>query len=194
MADFEKAFEITMGHEGTYSDDVDDVGGETYRGISRRYNPNWNGWILIDEYKKSDFSVDEWFRIKGDEMNNLVFNFYKDRYWNPWWGDEIDDQSIANEMFDTSVNMGVGRAVKFLQKGLNCLNRNGILYLDIVEDGAFGNNTFQAYNSLPAKDLPVLCKIMNVLQGMHYINYMTKSPTQEKFARGWFTRVDFRKA
>jgi hypothetical protein len=28
---------------------------------------------------------------------------------------------------------------------------------------------------------------------MHYIEYMTKSPTQEKFARGWFNRVDIKK-
>ena len=37
MADFNIAFEITMGHEGGYSFDKDDAGGETYRGISRRY-------------------------------------------------------------------------------------------------------------------------------------------------------------
>jgi len=35
----------------------------------------------------------------------------------------------------------------------------------------------------------ILLKIMNVLQGMHYISYMNKSPVQEKYARGWFGRV-----
>jgi hypothetical protein len=32
---------------------------------------------------------------------------------------------------------------------------------------------------------------MNILQGMHYINYMQKSPIQERFARGWLERVAF---
>jgi lysozyme family protein len=129
--------------------------------------------------------------MKGTMIDDLVISFYKDRYWNPWWGDDIDDQDIANEMFDTSVNMGVSRAIEFLQKSLNYLNRNGKIYADIVEDGAFGKNTFRAYNSLPKKDRDVLYKMMNVLQGMHYMNYMSKSPIQEKYARGWFNRVDF---
>lgn len=194
MADFEKSFYITMGHEGGYVNDPDDAGGETYRGISRRYNPNWNGWSIIDDCKRFDFGVQQCLDMKGNVIEKSVMNFYKSRYWNPWWGDEIDSQEIANEMFDTSVNMGVGRAVKFLQQSLNYLNRNGRLYSDIVEDGVFGENTFRAYNSLPKRDLPVLYKMMNVLQGMHYMNYMSRSPIQEKYARGWFKRVELRKA
>ncbi|GAJ23902.1 unnamed protein product, partial [marine sediment metagenome] len=38
-------------------------------------------------------------------------------------------------------------------------------------------------------DLSYLLKVMNILQGMHYIEYMRKSPTQEKYARGWLKRV-----
>ena len=39
MADFNDAFDETMGHEGGYVNDSNDAGGETYRGISRRFNP-----------------------------------------------------------------------------------------------------------------------------------------------------------
>ena len=189
MANFEESFYKTMGHEGGYVNDPNDAGSETYKGISRRYNPSWNGWILIDDCKKFDFSIKDCLRM-NNQMDGLVMDFYKDRYWNPWWGDEIDSQEIANEMFDTSVNMGVSRAVKFLQKSLNYLNRNGRLYSDIVEDGDFGKNTMRAYNSLPKEDIPTLYKMMNVLQGMHYMNYMSRSPIQEKYARGWFKRVE----
>lgn len=181
MANFKEAFDKTMIHEGGYSNDPDDVGGETYRGIARKFNPNWEGWKIIDA-KGIDKKL----------LDPLVENLYKEKYWNPFLGDELD-QIIANEMFDTAVNMGVGRAVKFLQRSLNLLNRNGKLYSDIVEDGDFGNNTMRAYNSLPKKDLFILFNMMNVLQGMHYIEYMTKSPTQEKFARGWFNRVEIKK-
>lgn len=193
MADFKEAFEITMGHEGTYDNDPDDVGGETYRGIARRYHPNWEGWKMIDDCKRYDFPMNDCLRMQGEKMNELVEVFYKDRYWNPFWGDWIENQQIANELFDTGVNMGVGRAIKFLQIGLNVLNRNGRLYSDIVEDGSFGNATMRALRSLPQRDMGTLYKIINVLQGMHYISYMKKSPTQEKYARGWFNRVEFKK-
>ena len=193
MANFDEAFEITMGHEGGYVHDPDDVGGETYRGISRRYNPSWAGWEVIDDCKRFEFGLKECLRMKGTLIDDLVKDFYKDKYWDPFWGDSIDNQLIANELFDTGVNMGVGRAVKFLQKSLNYLNRNGRIYSDIVEDGDFGENTERALRSLPERDHKLLFKMMNVLQGMHYMNYMSKSPTQEKYARGWFKRVRFEK-
>lgn len=40
MADFQESFRIAMGHEGGYSKDPDDAGGETYKGISRKFNPS----------------------------------------------------------------------------------------------------------------------------------------------------------
>jgi len=186
MANFNKAFDITMAHEGGYVNDPDDAGGETYRGISRRFNPTWEGWKIIDECK--DKNKD----FPNNELDPLVRSFYKERYWNPFLGDELD-QIISNEMFDTAVNMGIGRAIKFLQQGLNLLNRDGKIYSDIVEDSSFGTNTLRAYNSLPKSDMEILCVILNVLQGMHYIEYMKKSPTQEKYARGWFKRIEIKK-
>ena len=95
-------------------------------------------------------------------------------------------------MFDTGVNMGVGRAAKFLQRALNLLNQGGKRYSDIVEDGKVGNNTIKALKAcISYKGDEFVYKILNILQGMHYIDYMTKSPTQEKYAYGWLKRVDF---
>jgi hypothetical protein len=34
---------------------------------------------------------------------------------------------------------------------------------------------------------------MNILQGNHYLEFMSKSPIQEKFAYGWLDRVEFLK-
>lgn len=52
MADFKTAYKKIEAAEGGYCFDPDDAGGETYKGISRRANPNWNGWISIDAIKK----------------------------------------------------------------------------------------------------------------------------------------------
>lgn len=53
MATFNDAFKKLVKTEGSYVCDSDDSGGETYRGISRRYNPKWEGWNIIDTYKRS---------------------------------------------------------------------------------------------------------------------------------------------
>jgi len=191
-ADFERSFELTMGHEGGYSNDPNDAGGETYRGISRRYHPSWPGWGVVDGIK---INCGDLKKVLGEnaELLLLVKAFYKDHFWNKFLGDEIPDQMIADELFDTSVNMGIEKAVRFLQISLNVLNRNQKNYPDIIEDGVLGPNTLKvlkSYLAYLAIDRPdFLLKVMNVLQGMHYIEYMRKSPIQEKYARGWFNRV-----
>jgi len=192
LANFLEAYNITMKNEGKYSNDATDVGGETYCGISRRYHPSWDGWKIIDNYKnKPGFPNTAY---KDDELASLVELFYKATFWDINLLDYFSSQKIANEMFDSSVNMGIGRVVKFLQRALNVLNKNGSLYPDLVEDGKVGSNTLKALNSyLEHKDESFLYKVMNILQGMHYIEYMTKSPTQEKFAFGWLERVEFLK-
>lgn len=48
MADFKTAYDITSGLEGGYVNDTNDLGQETYKGISRRFWPHWDGWQHID--------------------------------------------------------------------------------------------------------------------------------------------------
>ncbi|SHJ30206.1 Predicted Peptidoglycan domain-containing protein [Malonomonas rubra DSM 5091] len=192
MADFESAFKITLGHEGGYVFDPDDAGGETYRGVSRRYHPGWVGWSSIDRLKQQAENRRQLNRLlaEDDDLQLQIRDFYKQHYWDRFQGDAIDSQQLAEELFDTGVNMGVHRAVRFMQEGLNLLNRNQKSFKDILEDGKSGPGTLAALNAYLAKDpAEHLLKIMNVLQGMHYIDYMRKSPAQEKYARGWLKRV-----
>lgn len=189
MAQFEKAFQRTMRHEGGYANDADDLGGETYRGISRKFNPSWLGWRKIDRAKRKRGFPGSLSRDTALQAD--VEAFYKQHYWDKFQGDAVGNQGVANEMFDTGVNMGVTRAITFLQRGLNVLNRNGKIYKDLVADGLFGPKTLVALRAYLKNDKPeLLLKILNVLQGMHYIEFMSKSPVQEKYARGWFNRVD----
>ena len=102
----------------------------------------------------------------------------------------IPSQMIAEELFDTGVNMGIHRSVRFLQESLNLLNRNQKNYEDIKEDGLLGPGTLNALEIyLENDDSPFLLKIMNILQGHHYIEYMRRQPNQEKYARGWLKRI-----
>ena len=187
MADFKKAYAKTMGHEGGYVDDPTDAGGETYKGVSRKYNPSWFGWALIDQAKDEPNFPDNLGGYAG--LDEAVEDFYKDKYWDVNLLDEFP-QATAEEMFDTGVNMGIGRAARFLQTSLNYMNRNGGLFADLVVDGKIGGKSLDALSKCE-KDEDVLLAMLNTLQGKHYMNYMDKSPSQKKYARGWFRRVKF---
>lgn len=196
MADFNISYTKTMSHEGGYVDDPDDAGGETYKGIARRFNPDWSGWNIIDEVKKTLTNSSHLPRLLDNNVSlqQRVKDLYKQLYWSPFRGD-LMPQPLADEMFDTAVNMGVGRTVGFLQRALNIMNRNATLYPDMVEDGQYGPTTHRLLYTYFQKDtVDYLVKIVNILQGAHYIEYMTKSPTQEKYARGWLNRVTFNKS
>jgi len=194
MANFNEVFEKTAAIEGGYVFDPDDAGGETYKGISRRFNPSWKGWKIIDDLKQANRRKRKFDRIfEQDKMlQEEIRIFYKQLYWDRFRGDEIPNQEIAQELFDTGVNIGIHRSVGFLQESLNLLNRNQKNYNDVVEDGLFGLKTLKALKAyLKIDKLQYLLKVMNILQGTHYIEYMRKNPIQEKYARGWLKRVKF---
>jgi len=189
MPEFVPAYEKTMGHEGGYGNDPDDAGGETYKGISRRYNPTWEGWEIIDSMKShADFPA---ILKQLPLLQNSVHDFYKKYYWNSNKLDDVNSQAIADEMFDTAVNMGRSRAAKFLQESLNYLNRNEKLFDDLKVDGYIGSASLRALDYiLDQNEEELLLKVLNVLQGNFYLNYMKENPVQEKFMRGWFNRVN----
>ena len=119
MATFDDAYKRVIKSEGSYVCDSDDSGGETYKGISRRYNPKWEGWDIIDKYKRS-------YRGKplskvldaDDRLEDMVKELYKTNYWDIFELDNIPSQPIAYQMFDTCVNCGPASAVRFAQASL----------------------------------------------------------------------------
>lgn len=188
MVEFEIAYNLILEYEGGYSNDPIDKGGETYKGVARRYSKTWAGWLLIDALKSEEhFPAD---LINNNVLTQLIKKHYREKYWDVLLLDEVISQELATELFDISVNMGPHRAAKFLQVALNVMNRNEKNYFDLVEDGVVGNKTINTLKIYFTKDDPeFLIKIINILQGNHYIEFMRESPQQEKFARGWLKRV-----
>jgi len=145
---FADVFESTMHHEGGYSSDPNDFGGETYKGISRIYWPNWVGWAIVDAWKakpvQSDMGGENWLQ-NNERLQRYVVEFYKAQFWDTWRGDDVleIDQAVAAELFDTGVNMGEKKAVYYLQRALNVLNRGGKSWPDISEDGSVGPKTLR---------------------------------------------------
>lgn len=189
---FDNAYKKTSGNEGGYTNNAADKGGETFAGIARNYHPGWSGWTLIDSYKK---------KYSGNGLNKALFadvtvmtkvkNFYRLNFWDKARLDRIDtlSPSIAEKMYDIGVNMGISRPAKWLQQGLNLLNKNGKVYANIAEDGAIGAKTISALEScIKTGSESRLLTILKILQGSFYIKRMTESPSQRIFI-GWFDRV-----
>lgn len=96
---------------------------------------------------------------------------------------------VAEEMFDTGVNMGPAVAAGFLQRALNALNRNGRDYPDVALDRRIGARTLAALTAFlrlrgPAGET-VLLKAMEALRGAHYVALAESRPANEAFLYGW---------
>jgi len=184
---FRKAFNtIINGFEGKYTNDKDDPGGETYKGIARNMNGIFEGWRIIDKYRGGNNFPNV---LEADgTLQGLVMDFYKKNYWDKFMGDKLGEKT-GLEMFDQSVNLGTGRAVEHLQRSLNILNNMQKLYPDIETDGVMGNQTFETYISCCAKQGEnLLVAVLNMFQGKYYIELMEKKEVFEKFY-GLFKRV-----
>ena len=182
---FVKAYKNLIGAEGGYSNRKEDAGGETYKGISRRYNPDWKGWEIIDSLKENDnFPA----ILKSQEdLEELVQEFYYNNYWKKFNGDNLP-YLIAEELLEQSVVLGTWKtAGKNLQKALNLLNRNGRLFPDLIVDGKVGKKTLEAVNKVNQR------RLLTVLNGLEFCRFkesMEKRPINEVFV-GWFNRVNF---
>lgn len=185
MADFIIAYSRTSIHEGGWNNDPTDKGGETFKGISRKFWPAWNGWPIIDSMgTPNNFYEDI---AKNMQLEQLVREFYIDNFWNKINGDRIVDQDIANEVYDTSVNMGYVVAVIFLQRSLNLLNNNGKLYKNITVDGVVGPETLAILNTHRAPKAVLKC--LNGFQFERYKDIAENSQEQEKYFLGWLNRI-----
>ena len=166
MAQFEQAFELMIKDEGGYvlHNVEGDTGGMTYAGIARNKNPQWQGWALVD---KKEF---------GGSLTGMVREFYRTEFWDKMRGNEIENQEVANTVFNFGVNAGMGMAVKLAQ-----------LIVGATPDGGIGAKTIEKLNQVTDgqrfKESYALTKIAR------YAEICNKNRTQSKFLLGWINRT-----
>jgi lysozyme family protein len=200
MTDFKVSYNKSMCHEGQYSNDPRDLGGETWKGISRKNWPTWEGWLVIDSIKRAVNAVDLVKALRADEeLEEMVQEFYQANFYDNLKFNEINIQEIADELFDTAINQGAVKAVQYFQQALNLLNNNQKHYSDINEDGSIGPATIKAFtaymftSAFPGRStervISTLLKAMNGLQFTRYVAICEAKPEQEVYFFGWLNRV-----
>lgn len=174
MHGFQQLIDALIAREGGYSNDPNDSGGETNFGIT--------------------IAVARAFGYKGsmkDMPREWAVRIYKARYWDSMLLDEVYAASpiLAEEMFDTGVNLGVSRAGEFLQRSLNALNLQAKLYPDLTVDGRVGPMSVAALNAYLKKrridGARVLIRALNSLQGAFYIDLAERRQKDEAYVFGW---------
>lgn len=146
---FDRAFEIILGSEGGYSNHPEDPGGETKYGITKRDYPDLDIKNLTVEQAKRIYRSNYWDTVRGDFLPSHV----------------------ATLVFDSAVNQGPGRAIRFMQKALK-----------VDADGVIGPKTIKAAQSIDPEEFTV--KFM-AERALHYASLST-FPT---FGRGWMRRL-----
>jgi len=187
MAKWDEAYAKLRAVEGGYSKHPNDRGGETYAGVARNVHPYWGGWEIVDQNRNLPGFPDALRHLSS--LERLVEGFYRSMFWSPLDLEYFTVQSVANEVLDSAVNVGMRRAVTWLQQACNALNRNESILGDIAVDGILGKITLRAANRIAQLDETNLLKVLNVLQGAHYVRLVGRDPRQEAFMRGWLTRV-----
>lgn len=112
---FDQAFVKLLGHEGSYSNNAADPGGETMWGVTQRV-ARANGY-------------------QGPMLNlprDLAASIYRRSYWDAVKADLLPE-SVRFDVFDAAVNSGVTQAAKWLQRAA-----------ETNADGMIGPMTLQA--------------------------------------------------
>lgn len=177
MANFQEYYDrLLKPFEGGYNLIKQDRGGETYKGIARNENPNWEGWKTVDAWKaRKGGKLPYNFIIPDSNLDKLVLQLFKVKYWDKLKADFIKNQSLAEILVDWYINGGL--KIKPIQT-----------YLKITADGLMGQQTLNAINNTtnPAG----LFEYIKDLRKKHYEKIIEDDPSQEIFKDGWTNRIN----
>ena len=166
--------EEVIEREGDYVDHPADRGGPTR-------------WGITEAVARRQGYMDDMRHLPQSDAAAI----YKRLYWIAPTFDKIAIMApkLAEELFDTGINMGTGTAIGFLQRALNALNRNARDYGDLTVDRRIGPATLLALHAFfrkrGAAGENVLLKAIEALQGAHYVRLAETRPSQEAFLYGW---------
>lgn len=168
MNAFEDAWFKLLKVEGGYSDHPSDKGGKTKYGITEPTARAQGYYGAMDALPVAT--------AKG---------IARREYWDSMSLDDVHRvfPRVAAELFDSGYNVGTARAARWLQRAIRSLQTKVI-----ATDGRIGPATIAAleeYKSLRPDGEQVLLTVLNVQQGMHYLELAEANQTQRAFLYGW---------
>jgi lysozyme family protein len=168
---FDQAIAVVLspGHEGLeFTNTPGDLGGPTKAGITLRTYQAYYPYAIVDDLKNLTLA-----QIK---------EFYYKNFWLKAPYPQIADSSIRNYVFDMHVNMGLGNAVKCLQRSVWALEVGQPRALD---DGVLGTDTLSLTNKHGSSLLPSV----RAERASHHRIRTIKDLSQLKFLDGWLRRT-----
>lgn len=170
--------EHLRGHEGGYSNDPKDAGGETNHGIT--------------------VAVARAFGYAGP-MRAMTWTdakaIYEARYWRQPGYHWIADISapVALALADIGINQGPAAAGTLLQRLLNVMNDGATRYPDVTEDGALGAMSRASLTAFlkhrGREGEQILIRGLTALRFARYVDLAERRPTDERFMYGWARRA-----
>lgn len=162
-AAFEASLPFVLRWEGGFVDHPNDPGGRTNKGVTQRVYDAWR--------KRQGLPARDVKRLDDTELHRI----YESGYWIPPHCDRLARQ-LDLVHFDTAVNMGPGRAVRFLQKAAGC----GV-------DGDFGSQTEKAVQACRPGDLIAsYCATREA----YYRELVRRNASLGVFLKGWLNRLN----
>lgn len=161
--------------EGGYVDHPSDPGGATNWGITERV-ARANGYRGVMRSLPKTTARDIYRREYIEKPGFLPIA-------------EIDP-AVGEEVIDSGVNAGPRRAALWFQQSLNVMNRRGVDYADIVEDGDIGPKTIAAFRALRRRRgddraRRLMLRSLDGLQFKHYYELSKGNTKFEDFMPGW---------
>jgi len=176
-ASFLIAYHLTESYEGGYANVVNDLGEETYRGISRKFCKDWHGWSHIDKYKLACGTPEQNYFFY-DLTDWHVTEFFVDIWVKEGFFD-LENQAIANYIFDFRINSPIG--VRMIQQELNNCGYKFKL------DNQMNPEMVFALNKIDSKDFLMAIKQKRI---EFYKRLAERNPSQQKFLCHWLQRAN----
>ena len=152
-----------------YINDKDDRGGQTIYGITRRNHPELKIWNSIDQLPT--VKEKKAYRANKEEIEEVRMIYWK--YYRKLQCDNFNNDCLALQLFDMSVNAGTVTAAKLLQEVLG-ITKDGIVGEQTITTANLKRNVTEAYKE----------------KRREYYKSIARKGNNAKYLKGWLRRVD----
>ena len=174
---FDEIMQVTLRHEGGYSDHKDDKGGKTYK-----------GWTL-DTFRMVTGNKTATIEDLRRQSERRLKNLYKKEFFDKGGVSSLPKE-IVGKIFDMNVNFGSGR-----MRGLfrEALQKEGVNKNDIKNTAGLIKQSKIVVDKLKKEGRSFVNTLVEI-RNKRYREIVKKDPSQKTFLKGWLKRSNsFRK-